>query len=102
RLRVHLDIHSFPTRRSSDLAEEHSLFIPNLFGTVLDVLDSEFDCFDLKDSSNFGLDSNHKLTFIDYGMTRRLYEERWVPLAEEGDRKSTRLNSSHVSISYAV
>lgn len=65
-------------------AEEHSLFIPNLFGTVLDVLDSEFDCFDLKDSSNFGLDSNHKLTFIDYGMTRRLYEERWVPLAEEG------------------
>lgn len=65
-------------------AEEHSYLIPNLFGKVLKELDSEFDCFDLEDSSNFGLDSNYKLIFIDYGMTKSLYEKGWVPLAEKG------------------
>lgn len=64
--------------------EEHSHLIPKLFGETLKELDRKFDCFDLKDSSNFGLDSNHKLIFIDYGMTKSLYEESWVPFAEEG------------------
>src|SRR5207249_11425855 len=61
----HRDLHSFPTRRSSDLVEHH-LFVAEI------VLDQP---------------------------------ERDAALVVEDvvrDRKSTRLNSSHVSISYAV
>src|SRR5690625_1989004 len=29
-------------------------------------------------------------------------DEKWIELSEDKDRKSTRLNSSHVAISYAV
>src|SRR5437773_9625795 len=32
----------------------------------------------------------------------RLTADSWRPLAVYGDRKSTRLNSSHITISYAV
>src|SRR5699024_12392716 len=61
----HRDLHSFPTRRSSDLATE-------VAGKRLDT-DSD----------------------------RALAEEFLAKVGEQ-DRKSTRLNSSHVSISYAV
>ncbi len=50
----------------------------------MELLDKEFDSFDLKDSSNYGLNKEGKLTFIDYGMTKSLYEKQWVPLAESG------------------
>src|SRR5699024_11350491 len=68
----HRHIHSFPTRRSSDL---HHIYIEKIFiiGGVI-----------VKDHGNKIAQS---------------------PVAESslvGDRKSTRLNSSHVSISYAV
>lgn len=41
---------------------------------------------DLKDSGNYGLDDvgNLNLILIDYGMTKKLYERQWVPLAESG------------------
>lgn len=65
-------------------SEIHSHLIPDLFETVMDELDKNFDCFDLKDSSNFGLNNNGKLVLTDYGMTKELYEKEWVPLAEEG------------------
>lgn len=58
--------------------------IPEMYEEVLLQLDKEFDCFDLKDSSNYGLDSRNKLVFIDYGMSKKLYEQQWVPLAESG------------------
>ncbi|WML48465.1 hypothetical protein RCG23_25095 [Neobacillus sp. PS3-34] len=48
------------------------------------LLDKNFDGFDLKDSSNFGLNNDGKLVYTDYGMTKSLYEKEWVPLAEEG------------------
>ena len=64
--------------------ENHSHLIPDSFEKVLNELDRNFDCFDLKDSSNFGLDNEGKLVFIDYGMTKSLYETMWVPLAEDG------------------
>src|SRR5207302_2871351 len=35
-------------------------------------------------------------------LARQVVEERLAPFAAAGDRKSTRLNSSHVKISYAV
>ncbi|MFD1928987.1 protein kinase [Sporosarcina siberiensis] len=64
--------------------EIHSHLIPDRFETVMNELDKNFDCFDLKDSSNFGLNNNGKLVLTDYGMTKELYEKEWVPLAEEG------------------
>src|SRR5690606_42090345 len=80
---AHRDLHSFPTRRSSDLV-------------------------------GFTLRIDGGLRFVGFGSFRLLFEfvrilkgelrsigilvERDVAL----DRKSTRLNSSHVKISYAV
>src|SRR5438067_10621282 len=45
----------------------------------------------------FALDHRHVVLLVD-----ERAEGDHVELAEVGDRKSTRLNSSHVSISYAV
>src|SRR5436305_7620271 len=59
--RAHRDLHSFPTRRSSDLAHAQPLFAPG-------------------SHEPFAMAHNGNLV----------------------DRKSTRLNSSHVRISYAV
>src|SRR5690606_41836896 len=68
------DLHSFPTRRSSDL------FNPEVLG----MLAVRFQ----PDRTEEGL---------------ALLEEKWNALDPyEPDRKSTRLNSSHVKISYAV
>src|SRR5690625_6960034 len=39
---------------------------------------------------------------IDYDKSLRDYAVKFKPLSPSGDRKSTRLNSSHVAISYAV
>lgn len=63
---------------------QHSNLIPDKYEHVLKVLDQEFDCFDIKDSSNYGLNNAGKLVFTDYGMTKTLYEQEWVPLAEAG------------------
>ena len=49
---------------------EHQHLIPDLFEEVLEILDKKFDCFDLKDSSNYGLNNDGKLVFTDYGMTK--------------------------------
>ena len=63
---------------------EHQHLLPNLYENILDILNQDFECFDLKDSSNYGLNRDGKLVFTDYGMTKSLYEQEWVPLAEEG------------------
>ncbi|TQS70556.1 protein kinase [Ornithinibacillus gellani] len=64
--------------------ENHGHLLPPHYGQLLHLLDKEFDCFDIKDSSNYGWHSNGHLVLIDYGMTKKLYEESWVPLAESG------------------
>src|SRR5207302_9212087 len=77
-----LHLHSFPTRRSSDLAEA-------------DLRQDEIPSG--RGSRRVGL-AGHGL----YGAGRQTREgERRHPRHTE-DRKSTRLNSSHVKISYAV
>src|SRR5699024_11930101 len=74
---VHRVLHSFPTRRSSDLTIYGPSGIEEFVRTALKV-----------------------------SRTKISYPIRFVELAKSGliceDRKSTRLNSSHVSISYAV
>src|SRR5699024_12827787 len=75
---VHRDLHSFPTRRSSDLSE-------SLFNALTEDREGFNPVYMMADSGARG--SKEQI--------RQLGGMR-------GDRKSTRLNSSHVSISYAV
>src|SRR5207249_6168259 len=97
----HRDLHSFPTRRSSDLAK--TLLVDHRWARV--------------GSSNLNVSSllgNYELDLLaecnqlaaalaqqflrDLATSREIVQE----LLRQRDRKSTRLNSSHVSISYAV
>lgn len=62
----------------------------------LRVLDEQLDGFDFKDSDNYGLDKEGNLVLIDYGMTKKLYEDKWVPLAEAGKLPQIRFEACHV------
>src|SRR5439155_26444804 len=80
------DLHSFPTRRSSDLLEIEPRFggkVPAVFGELLI-------------GEQPGLDPLGQLNLLP-GV-----EQGHLADLLEVDRKSTRLNSSHVAISYAV
>src|SRR5699024_12817559 len=80
----HRDLHSFPTRRSSDLIGLSKL--PRNSSPVR-----------LKNRD--AIDGRPHAYMRKFGMSRLNFRK----LAHAGqDRKSTRLNSSHVSISYAV
>src|SRR5699024_12748424 len=88
---VHLYLHSFPTRRSSDLCNLYKnrgifIFELSLISWVIVVLCAIFIGFSKSGLPNSGILVVTVLMFI-------------FPAK---DRKSTRLNSSHVSISYAV
>src|SRR5699024_12653097 len=95
----HRTLHSFPTRRSSDLpylektAEgEHQLYMLGWSGTNGD---PDYFLSSLLHGSNIG---TSKREFYENSEVDKLLEQAKVSI----DRKSTRLNSSHVSISYAV
>src|SRR5699024_12683948 len=79
---------SFPTRRSSDLLCEHSISYFSVHSLFLSISEHNlyYETFPVL-STVFGTYGSHH--FVDK-YTLQL------------DRKSTRLNSSHVSISYAV
>ncbi|MEK4521826.1 protein kinase [Psychrobacillus sp. FSL W7-1457] len=51
---------------------------------AIHLIDSKLDGFDFLDSRNYGLNDKGNLILIDYGMTKQLYENEWVPLAESG------------------
>src|SRR5207249_6103218 len=99
---VHRVLPSFPTRRSSDLIpvwEVESGRQVSQFSTGKDVWDH---------SAVFLPDSRHVLTAYKHDARLFLWEAATGKQVralkghdEEQDRKSTRLNSSHVSISYA-
>src|SRR5439155_19496422 len=81
--RAHPDLHSFPTRRSSDLSTSQP---PSLNGKLR-----------RQESQQSAASSSYAVRAIEESVSgtvsgRILYR----------DRKSTRLNSSHVAISYAV
>src|SRR5262245_64825678 len=69
----HRDLHSFPTRRSSDLAASAKSILPSPL-----------------------VSTTRKLKAMFVGRPAA------PPTCWDGDRKSTRLNSSHLGISYAV
>src|SRR5205085_11538672 len=92
RYRCHRDLHSFPTRRSSDLGSAR-LRIATL------VLPSLATHDDLYGRAPIDVAAGDRLL--------RLSPERFPQPAAfdhqlDADRKSTRLNSSHSQISYAV
>src|SRR5699024_11500391 len=91
---------SFPTRRSSDL--RFSLdFSGDLSATVESVTDGEDGRAVAVFSSQEGL---ARTTLLRMQTVELIFDSRTglrVP-KQAVDRKSTRLNSSHVSISYAV
>src|SRR5262245_63101414 len=88
RLRLQHDIHSFPTRRSSDLRESPQ----GLFDCIARLLRVPHQVFVsarahvVKQVACLGAD----------------HRENLMRNTEKTDRKSTRLNSSHLGISYAV
>src|SRR5207249_6077959 len=94
----HRDLHSFPTRRSSDLPDfdvevqqpAHLLFRPDVHVWI-----AESITYEKRQHLARGLKG------VEDCRSGALAEVRPKFIHPE-DRKSTRLNSSHVSISYAV
>src|SRR5690606_41529686 len=86
--RHHRDLHSFPTRRSSDLEGRR------LYGQTIPSEMPNKECFTYRRSVGvFGC-----LTACNFPVA----VPAWYFVPALVDRKSTRLNSSHVKISYAV
>src|SRR5699024_12277277 len=83
------DLHSFPTRRSSDLTEEG-----NIYTRLMNPTNSVFE------ERIAALEGGAGALATASGSAAITYAIQNIAIA--GDRKSTRLNSSHVSISYAV
>src|SRR5438552_12546199 len=96
-MRLHLDVHSFPTRRSSDLIEieqygpervEHCLEGVGI-GKDLERIQATND----RNACNAEGETSGLKDGISDGL---------IEIFADPDRKSTRLNSSHQIISYAV
>src|SRR5699024_12478220 len=91
------DLHSFPTRRSSDLAEDRAGKRPGGFCTS----------FPNREQTRVfmtysGTSSNIATLAHELGHAYHQHVMNDVNGLNQRDRKSTRLNSSHVSSSYAV
>src|SRR5699024_12194169 len=98
---VFLVLHSLPTRRSYDLFPDPSIHRRNT-GYALDILAAS-KVYDSSKSQEFNLakllTGSEGTLAITTEVTLQLDE---LPPQKMADRKSTRLNSSHVSFSYAV
>src|SRR5699024_12543004 len=97
----HLNLHLFPTRRSSDL---QFVLLPDyekkefVFSTRNKTKQNENTDFIIQYmNKNFERYANAGTTGEDIEIDQKIFNS-WIVK----DRKSTRLNSSHVSISYAV
>src|SRR5690606_39484655 len=102
RYATHPHLRSFPTRRSSDLSRRFVEFATGLARHWVEKYD-----LDGGTAVEIGCGKGEFLEYlVEAGMGRvvgidpGLHPERLRP--ELADRKSTRLNSSHVKISYAV
>src|SRR5699024_12488035 len=86
------ELHSFPTRRSSDLEMKAIINEYNeYYGTSWSIQDIE----------RYNGDINNRLA-RKKGEFKQFGNQIDLVIVVDRDRKSTRLNSSHVSISYAV
>src|SRR5207248_7101372 len=98
--RPHRQLHSFPTRRSSDLeaARAAGAVLVERFGGPVSGLRSKSSATDLVSEA----DERAEHTIVGYLRARRPDDGIIAEEGSEADRKSTRLNSSHRTISYAV
>src|SRR5207248_11483304 len=94
--------HSFPTRRSSDLAITHGLHLVPPRSQLRQQKGAHLWIIFYTENANFAIGRGHTLPLIPPA------SPDWRPPARRQrsyprlDRKSTRLNSSHRTISYAV
>src|SRR5690606_42086409 len=86
----------FPTRRSSDLARAHEM-LRSLSGRSHVVMTA----FAIKTHKQIRVQRVNTTVFF-RPLTRKEIEWYWQTGEQSEDRKSTRLNSSHVKTSYAV
>src|SRR5690606_41986510 len=100
--RHHRDLHSFPTRRSSDLVKNSNgrvkVFTDN------DLKENYFGGLNWKEQCKEIIDAlpNQVVISCDIDSLYQWYcPNTGTPVPGGLDRKSTRLNSSHVKISYA-
>src|SRR5699024_11818632 len=101
-IQANLTTHYFPTRRSSDLIPSEKIILPNEASELINRLTML-----IRQS-----DKNNQKGELKYWNETTSIREAYRSLIKNGisgvnmelsiDRKSTRLNSSHVSISYAV
>src|SRR5699024_12028678 len=89
------DLHSFPTRRSSDLGYGYN-------DSRYEKVDADMQ--DISGNHPLATPMNSANYWASYKFPQGRLEGFGLGLGGNysGDRKSTRLNSSHVSISYAV
>src|SRR5437868_10645521 len=93
------ELHSFPTRRSSDLNSQGQINLGLCYENAIGVNKDEKKTFEwyLK-SAECGNSNGQCNIGLCYESGLGITKDKSKAL----DRKSTRLNSSHVSISYAV
>src|SRR5690606_39566124 len=89
----HRALHSFPTRRSSDLAQIPDVSYVVQRGDTLSGIAARFSTTVAELATINQLRDRHSI---------RIGQTLILPAQDGSDRKSTRLNSSHVKISYAV
>src|SRR5207253_4411539 len=95
------DPRSFPTRRSSDLVHAHEVRDKMLDKTLADSFPTSDPPSSIPDSASEESISARKN--LEEELIAALPHGSWAAISmEDRDRKSTRLNSSHVAISYAV
>src|SRR5207248_11586662 len=94
-----LDLPSFPTRRSSDLPGLARRIHADCARAPLALLDPDETTIAVLDH---GLDTRFTILTSDHDASRAIVTRWFSDQGREADRKSTRLNSSHRTISYAV
>src|SRR5205807_10218522 len=97
-LLAHLDLHSFPTRRSSDLRRRRAARLRSQLHSTLPIGGHESTA--THPTARPRAPSGSRSTRPCVRASDRPADG--APSAHSRDRKSTRLNSSHLVISYAV
>src|SRR5690606_41705002 len=99
--RHNLNLNSFPTRRSSDLIE-----VTDCLGLDNTANNYNFEVFPVPANEVlnlvFSMEQGQNLEVKLYSMDAKVVYSTNIVSNNVKDRKSTRLNSSHVKISYAV
>src|SRR5699024_12444009 len=95
-----LALYSFPTRRSSDLDIKDSIVDTGKLNDKIYGVPASVNSMSMLVNKELADQSGNDLDYENY--TFQEFVQNAAAIHDKTDRKSTRLNSSHVSISYAV